>query len=69
MQGETERLCKTLDTVYDFSTKPRVFVPADCIGCKTTFTRESFLVDHLQQNKECMNAMGGNLEDKRLTSL
>jgi hypothetical protein len=48
-----------------FSTQPRLFISAECLGCNTVFTRDTRLMEHLAQQKECMHAMGGNVQAAR----
>ena len=45
--------------------KPRGFIPVVCLGCHVQFLRETKLIDHLNQDKECMEAMGGNANAAR----
>ena len=47
------------------STQPRLFIPAECLGCRTIFTRDARLIDHLALQEGCMHAMGGNVQAAR----
>ena len=49
----------------NFSKRARVFLPVQCSGCLSQFDRECELIHHLNQNEECMTAMGGTVDSAK----